>query len=298
MNANFVIMGLPASGKTTYLAALWHAIEAEETDCRLKLDRCEGDLTYLNAIAEAWRTFKKVPRTSQSGDVDVAIHLIDSETKTTGRAFFPDLAGETFDTQVESRQCQPIFVKNVEADDGLLLFISADSKQDTLSIVELDAMMPPGLGDVEFEVDAEMSAADPSTEATMAPAKFAEWEPKKVPGQVRIVQILSDLFRSPFVARARRLAVIISAWDLVTPSLTPERWLATNMPLVDQFLRTNGEFFASRIYGVSAQGVRLDDQEAVAAATRLPASHRISVVGPTGRDHDITGPLVWLMSNA
>ena len=64
MNPNFVIIGLPASGKTTFLAALWHVIEADETECRLKLNRYEGDLKYLNAIAQAWRTFNKVPRTS------------------------------------------------------------------------------------------------------------------------------------------------------------------------------------------------------------------------------------------
>src|SRR5260370_11015765 len=75
MNPNFVIVGLPGSGKTTFLAALWHIIEADETDCRLKLDHYEGDLKYLNSIAQAWRTFKKVPRTSQVGDVDVVIQL-------------------------------------------------------------------------------------------------------------------------------------------------------------------------------------------------------------------------------
>ena len=130
--------------KTTFLAALWHLIEADETDCRLKLDRYEGNLKYLNSIAEAWRTFKKVPRTSQVvGDIDIAIHFVDSHTQAKGRAFFPDLAGETFDVQVESRRCRPVFLKNVDGDDGILLFISSDSKQDNLSIVELNSMMPP-----------------------------------------------------------------------------------------------------------------------------------------------------------
>jgi hypothetical protein len=301
MNTNFVIIGLPASGKTTFLAALWHLIEADETDCRLKLDRYEGDLKYLNSIAEAWRTFKKVPRTSQVGDVDVAIHLVDSQTHAKGRAFFPDLAGETFDVQVESRRCRPVFCKNVDADDGILLFISANSKQDGLSIVELNSMMPPEDPEVP-KINAE---SEPTITATAennderdpnAPA-LPEWEPKKVPAQVRIVQILSDLLRPPFAPRKRQLVVILSAWDVVASTkLSPPEWLAANMPLVDQFLRTNDESFAVQIYGVSAQGVSLDNTEAIGRAAKLPPSRRISIIGPSESGHDITEPLAWLIS--
>ncbi|MCK1384442.1 hypothetical protein [Bradyrhizobium sp. 21] len=301
MNPNFVIIGLPASGKTTFLAALWHLIEADETDCRLKLDRYEGDLKYLNSIAEAWRTFKKVPRTSQVGDIDVAIHFVDSQTGSKGRAFFPDLAGEAFDVQVESRRCRQVFRKNVDADDGILLFISANANQDGLSIVELNSMMPPE------DSERPPVAAEPS--ATMPPVSEsgderdpsasvqAEWEPKKVPVQVRIVQILSDLLRSPFAPRKRQLVVILSAWDVVASTMqTPSGWLAANMPLVDQFLQTNDDSFSAQIYGVSAQGVSLDNSEAVDRAAKLPPSHRISIIGPSRSGHDITEPLAWLIS--
>jgi hypothetical protein len=301
MNPNFVIIGLPSSGKTTFLAALWHLIEADETDCRLKLDRYEGELKYLNLIAEAWRTFKEVPRTSQVGDIDVAIHFVDSHTNAKGRAFFPDLAGETFDVQVESRRCRPIFRKNVDADDGILLFISANSKQDSLSIVELNSMMPAEELDVATAKPKSETTTDTSSENNdehdaNAPLP-AEWEPKKVPAQVRIVQILSDLMRPPFLPRRRQLVVILSAWDVVASTkLGPAEWLAANMPLVDQFLRTNGEFFAAQIYGVSAQGVSLDDSEAVDRAAKLPPSRRISIIGPSESGHDITEPLAWLIS--
>jgi hypothetical protein len=301
MNPNFVIIGLPGSGKTTFLAALWHLIEADETDCRLKLDRYEGDLKYLNSIAEAWRTFKKVPRTSQVGDVDVTIHFVDSQTQANGRAFFPDLAGETFDEQVQSRRCRPVFCKNVDADDGILLFISANSKQDGLSIVELNSMMPPedsevtkvGTASESTRPTAPDGAGEPAPNAPLLP----EWEPKKVPAQVRIVQILSDLLRPPFVPRKRRLAVILSAWDVVASTqLSPPEWLSANMPLVDQFLRTNEESFTVRIYGVSAQGVSLDNGEAVGRAAKLAPSRRISIIGPSENGHDITEPLAWLIS--
>jgi Double-GTPase 1 len=191
MDRDFVIIGLPASGKTTFLAALWHLVEAEETSCRLRLARWEGDLEYLNSIAEAWRSFVPVPRTSQIGDKDVTIHLVDRETGVQGAAFFPDLAGESFDTQVETRRCRPGFLENVAKGGGVLLFISADSKQDGLSIVELNAQFPDGDGDMivgnveEIEPSLENPAgvAEPQyQEAPIAaalpiPSRQPEWQP-------------------------------------------------------------------------------------------------------------------------
>jgi len=211
MKADFVIMGLPASGKTTFLAALWHLVEADETACRLRLDRYEGDLSYLNLIAEAWRTFKKVPRTSQVGDVDITIHLVDRETGVRGAAFFPDLAGETFDTQVEARRCRSKFVEAVANDDGILFFISADVKGNALSVVEFNAMLP---GDGAAESQLMATEAEAVVDEGVTPATPTEWEPKLVEAQVRVVQLLSDFMQAPFEPRRRRLAIMLSAWDL------------------------------------------------------------------------------------
>ena len=152
MKANFVIMGLPASGKTTFLAALWHLIEAEETECRLLLDGYRGELKYLNQISEAWRSFQKVPRTSHTGDVDVTINLLDRETGAKGTAFFPDLAGETFDQQVEERRCKPKLIEELAVDDGILFFINANIKGEALSIAELNAALPVD-GDAKIDYD-------------------------------------------------------------------------------------------------------------------------------------------------
>jgi hypothetical protein len=294
VKANFVIMGLPASGKTTYLAALWHLVEADETECRLKLESYRGDLSYLNLIAEAWRTFQKVPRTSQVGDMNVEIQLLDRETGVGGTAFFPDLAGETFDLQVEERRCRPEFVEGVDIDDGILFFINADVKGNFLSVTEFNAQLPGG-GAIEIggaEADLEKERED-----GVAPAVLREWEPKLLPAQVKIVQLLSDLMRPPFTLRQRRLAILISAWDLAHGmNLAPPQWLAAHMPLVDQFLKTNGAFFKHQVYGVSAQGVSLEDDSAVDEAAKLTPSRRIQIVGREGEGHDLTAPLVWLMS--
>lgn len=123
MNPSFVIMGLPASGKTTFLAALWHLVESGETDCRLKIDGYRGNYRYLNSIADSWREFGKLSRTSQTGDTEVEINLHDQVTGARGTALFPDLAGEVFDLQVEERRCKSDFVMQADAEDGILFFL-------------------------------------------------------------------------------------------------------------------------------------------------------------------------------
>jgi hypothetical protein len=293
MNTNFVIMGLPASGKTTFLAALWHLVEAGEMSCGLKLERYEGDLAYLNRIAEAWRTFKKVPRTSQVGDQDVVIHLIGAEDGRQATAFFPDLAGETFDGQVEGRRCRPTFVEGIEEDDGILFFIAADRKEDDLSIVELNKRLPMDALPVGPALEPQGKAAGDEERANPL-----EWDPKTIPTQVRIVQLLTDLLWPPFASRRRRLAVIVSAWDLVDDlGLNPSDWVKAHMPLLAQFLATNGDAFDHVVFGVSAQGVSLDDEGAINRAALLTPSRRIRVVGPEVEGHDLTLPLIWLISD-
>lgn len=293
MRSNFIIMGLPASGKTTFLAALWHLVGADETECRLKLDGYKGDLQYLNLIAGAWRTFQHVPRTSQIGDTNVTIQLINCDTNQSSAVIFPDLAGETFDRQVEERRCRTEFIEGFINEDGILFFINADVKEDTLSVNELNSRMP-----VKNAQEVTGGKANPTESAeAISPPILREWEPKLLPAQVKIVQLLSDLVRPPFTPRNRKLAVLISAWDLTKDMcLTPRQWLTHNMPFVDQFLTANDDFFKHQVYGVSAQGVDLTDDTAVDEIANLTPSRRIQIVGPEGEGHDLTEPLVWLMS--
>lgn len=302
MNPRFVIMGLPGSGKTTFLAAMWHIMEANETRCRLKVDRLDGSLPYLNKIAEAWRTFVPVERTSHTGDADVTMYLVDNETGAKGTAFFPDIAGERFSDQVEVRRGRRTFVENAERCDSILLFINANAKQDYLSINELNEQLPP---DHEVEdprgtetAGGTAAVADDGRQGDIGPVP--EFEPKRIPAQVKIVQLLCDFLRAPFDVRPRRLAVILSAWDVVetnTPGMRPEGWIAGNMSLLDQFLKTNTDRFRMRVYGVSAQGVDLDDPAAIEAASKLRASERVLIVDGAEHGHDITTPLVRLMAD-
>tara|TARA_R110001599_G_scaffold6042_3_gene30110 strand:- start:5112 stop:5984 length:873 start_codon:yes stop_codon:yes gene_type:complete len=287
MNTNFVIMGLPSSGKTTFLAALWHLVESKEIRSYLLLNAYGGELEYLNTIAGEWRAYKPVPRTSQIGDTKVTIELINSKTGISGYACFPDLAGEVFDRQAQKRVCKLEYIQDLSDGSGILFFISADVKDDALSIADLNERMP--IDDDPLITNENIPRVQNNEQ---------EWDPSQLPNQVKIVQLLSDLIRPPFKPSYRRIAVIISAWDITKGmDVDPASWLSTNMPLVDQFLKSNGEYFEYQVYGVSAQGASLDDDIEVERLTDLEtASDRIRIVGPEIDSHDLTEPLVWLTS--
>ena len=60
-----VIIGLPESGKTTFLGALWHLVTAREIDTVLRFHNLRsGDVGHLNAIAARWREARVQERTA------------------------------------------------------------------------------------------------------------------------------------------------------------------------------------------------------------------------------------------
>jgi len=271
------IMGLPRSGKTTFLAALWHILDAGETDTRLVLDKLVGDHTHLNSIVAAWRRCEPMPRTSIAAETVVTIHMHEPASDQRVILSFPDLSGESMERQFAERTGARDFVAGTARAGGIMLFINADRGHDGITILDV----------AEFGGDA-LAGEIPS------PQVATPWSPSVVPEQAQLVDLLQHMMRPPFERRVRRLAIIISAWDVVGDiTLTPEAWLGREMPLLDQFLKTNAAVFETASYGVSAQGGRLDADDREPLARQVP-SLRIRCVGLGVAPHDITAPISWL----
>ncbi|MEI2636659.1 MAG: hypothetical protein V9E92_07425 [Methylotenera sp.] len=271
------IIGLPGSGKTTFLAALWHLLDAGEVSSKFTLEKLSGDNTYLNNIVEAWRKCDEVPRTSIAAESDVSIHVRNTATSQTAILHFSDLSGESFDQQFAKRTCSKDYVQGFESDGGILLFVTADRASEGMTILDLPAV---------------------AIEDTPGPLEIEhpEWSPEKVPTQVRLVDLLQFIQHPPFRHGFRRLAVIISAWDVIdTPNLQPIKWLERELPLLFQFLKSNPDTFDFQVYGVSAQGGDVTGPQKSELVEAIP-SQRIACVGPNTEQHDLTSPIAWLMS--
>lgn len=272
------IIGLPGSGKTTFLAALWHLIDAGEVSSKFILDKLVGDHTHLNAIVAAWRRCEEVERTSMAAEARVSIHVKEVSSGNTAVLHFPDLSGESFELQLSSRSCSLEYVESFEGGGGVLLFVTADKPSEGMSIIDAAPL-------VRGEAVAE-NIED-----------HVEWSHQLVSSQVSLVELLQFLQVPHFPRETRRVAVIVSAWDAIqNPQLEPVQWLERELPFLYQYLISNPECFDFQVYGVSAQGGDVKTSKRLELIEQTP-SMRIQCVGPSTDPHDLTSPIAWLMSS-
>jgi hypothetical protein len=278
-----VVLGLPASGKTTFLAALWHLLLAGKVSSRLslvKLRAIEGE--HLKAIAARWLQAKKQERTFQSKNRTAVISLKTAE----GQEFdlsFPDVAGEAFAQIWESRECDPDVVDALKAQ-GVMLFVHSSNIN-----------YPGWIAD-----DARLSKQMGITRKAGEPIP---WQARFAPTQVQLVDLLRCLQEAPLNVGSRKLAVILSAWDLAEgEKKTPEKYLEAHLPLLHQYLNYGlNASWEYKIYGVSAQGGEYDGDKdkPCADAQRMRdldvPSHRIKVEASDSSSNDLTEPLFWLL---
>src|ERR1700756_2353667 len=213
-----VIIGLPASGKTTFLAALWHLITARDVATQLRFGNLRaGEAAHLNAIATRWRDAKIQDRTAIAGNRMVSMNLLAASDEAV-RVTFPDVPGEAYRRMWEERDCEPE-IAEVLRDGGVLLFIHADNIK-----------MPAWVVD-----EAELSRAA-GLEVTAGEA--VQWHPRLAPTQVQLVDLLQLLREDPLDVGPRRLAVMLSAWDKAREEgLEPNEYLESKLPLLAQYLK-------------------------------------------------------------
>lgn len=239
---HFLLIGLPNTGKTSFLAALWYMVGQSSISCALTLEKLDGESQYLNQIRDAWSEYRPVPRNKADSEKPVSMWLKDCKTDHVGRLSFPDLSGEAFRSQWTQRQLATAYDKNLREATGGVLFVNPENiikphRIDTVNVVLGDI----GGDDVKRKVR----------------IKDKPWDREKAPTQVQLVDVLQfmagrNYFQPPF-----RLAVVISAWDRITPSnRRPSDWIATELRLLKQFFESNEELFEVSFYGISAQGGR------------------------------------------
>lgn len=268
-----VVCGLPGSGKTTMLAALWHTVSARERPAFLELDTLLGvDSTYLNEIASRWRSAEPQEHTPAASHRVVDMQLRDSSQRRL-RLTFPDLSGESYRALWEDRACARSLVDLANNCGSLALLIHADKIVRPLwaaDITSLNRMLG-------------LPSSDPIA-----------WSSAAAPTQVQLVEIL-QLLQHPLVgARWSRVAIILSAWDTVSSGDTPDGFLHQNLPLLAQFLE--GMPADVRVLGVSAQGGDYQSRPIADALTEQDVQvDRIRVIGGGFDGWDLTRPIAWLV---
>lgn len=279
-----VIIGLPGSGKTTFLAALWHIITERDVNTLLRFHTLRvGEVAHLNEIAARWREAKVQERTAVGGSRMVSMNLLGKDDMPI-RVTFPDVPGEVYRRMWEDRDCESQIAEILKAG-GIMLFVHADTIVPPNWVVD-EAALSKLLG-LEIESGQEIP-----------------WHPRLAPTQVQLVDLLQLLRLPPLDVGPRKLAIMLSAWDKASgENLAPQAYLDAKLPLLSQYLRSDADGWIYRTYGLSAQGGDYDSTEpgavpkaeAEAARNLERPSLRIKLVNDTVDTHDLTEPLSWLM---
>lgn len=290
---SYFILGLPAAGKTSYLAALAYSLEQTDIQTKFKWNKFTENHQYLALLAETWARGEKVPRTNPGIGMQqdrLCLQLQDSEDQNI-QVVFPDLSGEIFQEQYRSREIDGELAEQIADCGGVMLFINPENVQEPELISELPA-----------HIRAEVSP-DKSTQESVRQDSTETIPMESTPTAVQLVVLLQDVL---FLMESRDVismpfAVIVSAWDVVKDYQNPEQFVKERLPLLWQYLHTHRNQLKASYYGVSAQGGRLDSEEGAEQLLEkygaMPVE-RILVVDPTGeQSHDITSPL-WDMMNA
>lgn len=281
--ANLLFIGLPGSGKTTFLAALWHVLSDRSSATTLKLTKLSGDRTYLNQITKEWRECSQVPRTNLQSEQIVVLHL-DGDGFGSFDLSIPDLAGEAFKQQLTDRRISCHHDAFVQAATGVMLFLHPDVQKGTQLTVarQLEETLPGGQKGAT-------SAASTGQNA---------WSPELIPHQAKLVELLQFLLER--TQRKLRVAVVVSAWDLVESlGMPPNAFISRELPLLQQFLEANDDLLEHAVFGVSAQGGDITVESEKQSLLELDdALKRIKVRQDHDTGQDITRPIAWLLGGA
>ena len=306
-----LLIGLPGSGKTTFIGALWQSVITGEVAGGLRLTAPSGDSTHLNQIGGTWARAEEQERTKRGFGLYLEMTLEGDELSEPQTMLLPDLPGDSMKDWLVERQWPQEFDEYVRRTDAVALFVHPDMTP-PISLREAITAVPWGhdagvasLGASEGtnEEEPERGPAVPAEEArgsegaTGAPR---DWTPRDVPEPVQIVDLLDLVLMRLSKPSPVSVGIVVSAWDLVEDEGvhgSPEDWLTSELPLLKQYLDSNASDLRSRIYGVSAQGDALPNAAESLLAFRR-ATERLIVVGPETTRHDITAPLRWLMKSA
>jgi len=306
------LIGLPRTGKSTYLGALWMIIQDDRATDILEVD-IRGDRSYLERLGERVALLQEMKRTEVDSDDGLELTV---ELKDFGELALriPDLSGETLRLLVEERTWHPLLRQGVDDSDAVLLFVHPDKLRIPVRtnftagiLAELMTTVP--------EDDDEESGVDPATSPEASPASpdsrtattsdRVDVSPPFTPHVAATAAKLIDAVENILDARQGRpmkLGIVVSAWDqvlLAWPSgenaPTPVKWIERRLPALWQVLVANSDRVDAAVFGVSAIGGRLPDDYDMLMA-KGSVYDRAYALSQDGTTVPFVAPITWALT--
>ncbi|MBF4563127.1 hypothetical protein ITJ43_13395 [Microbacterium sp. VKM Ac-2870] len=274
-DARLLFAGVPHTGKSTFLALLNLAITSGAR-VSLSLGHFQDDREYLNGLTARLMSCEPADRTllSQSDGLSLSLRTATSQDISLS---IPDLSGETWADVLAERVCADTLIDQIEDALGICVFVHAS-----------DFTTDPTIAEVHRAANALGESADEYTadahQGYLGDARTS---------QIDLVDLL-QILGSQFAPRPKRVALVISAFD-VANGQSPVEWLEQNAPFAEQYLRSNLDSTAIRVFGLSAQGGRFDDKDELKALRKRDPLERAFVLGHDGARLELDAPIVWAL---
>jgi len=246
---NNCLIGLPDSGKSTALAALFYLVTDHSELCDWFLDNADrpSNSDYWYRLRDLWVQGKSLKRTKHEAiPAIMKLKLTHKENNTKTTINIPDIPGEDYQGLYSAGRFPLKAANLIDKADRLIFFLRVDDEDvPVLSIspeaLEKDQSSNPAGGDVK------LSEAPP-----------VEWEAIHMPIQSKVIAMLRCI-RMLKKIPLTKLTIVLTAWDsVVEDGVTPDSVIKTCFPLVAQYLETNFDY---DLYGLSAQGYDYGDTE-------------------------------------
>ena len=303
MTQKLVIAGMPGSGKSTFIIALRHLLISQDVETQLRTSRLSASEKHLNTLEQKWLACEPLKRTEQLEEEWVSFFVVKNGDSREAQIVLPDFSGEAFRRPAATGNCSTETARMLSELDGMLLFTNADRGADDVRLEALLDVFAAGTADADEDQSDLGNALHEASSSNGQPADRSAsghsvpFDPINMPEEPLVVELLQILNRRPRVPAKRSLAVIVSAWDTVEDSgVTPAKWLEQHRPMLRQYLESNANLWEVRVYGVSAQGGKLPEEQ-TALQAKVPGQ-RVQIVGHGAHPHDLTAPIDWLITSA
>jgi len=296
---NISIIGLPASGKTTYIAALWALMINNSPHCSLSLHSLkEGNQEYLNKISEDWLSFVEVGRTMLAKNVgEVIMNLKNNATGKITTLNIPDFYGELFDAHFQDREWSETYHEQIQNSKELILFVDPYAQNNIARTIMDERQYMEEFSGMEDILTGKTVGKKKKEKATPPPANPNVYKHVDTSNQVKLVEILQYLIYTFEPETPYKIALVVSKWDKVIinhKNATPEELVKSNLPLLYQFLSCNRQALDVKYFGISAQGVDYENAKAVTEFASTVPEDRVEVFDGTTLTKDIATPITWL----
>lgn len=258
--AKVLIAGLPAAGKSTYIAALAYTLKEAKDNMIYKMVETPEDMSVISNLYDSWLEQRSVDRTAR-GDVSNIPLTIQKDSQIVELSL-PDVAGEEFERLFQS---QSNVIKSWSENPDALLFLIKDLPTDVLA----------------------ESFDDPATTSDMFPV----FTPSQMSTQIKNLLLVKELTR---LFHFKKIAIGISAWDMKKCDESPKEYLQKHFPVFHNYIM---HYYPDiYLFGLSAQGAEYNETNFDLLEENTNNGTRAYIIHNEDKVYDLTIPIDFLIS--